>query len=117
MVEVTVCVDSKAINYYRIMESTITVIISSFLLLSAVVDSFRFGAVWILSAKTDARSFVGGDGRPFMYGILARIANDEGMVILMFDHVSPLAHFEDIECVDLDGVTTLLSDEDRFELS
>ena len=52
-----------------------------------------------------------------MYGILARFANDEGMVFVMFDHVSPLAHFEDIEGVDLDGVTTPLSDEDRFELS
>ena len=62
-------------------------------------------------------AFVGGDRRPYMYGTLARIANDEGMVVVMFDHVSPLAHFEDIECVDLDGVTTPLSDEDRFELS
>ena len=51
MVEVTVCVESKAINYYCIMEPTITVIVSSFLLLSAVVDSFRFGAVWILSTR------------------------------------------------------------------
>ena len=33
------------------MESTITIIVSSFLLLSAVVDSFRFGAVWILSTR------------------------------------------------------------------
>ena len=33
------------------MESTITVIVSSFLLLSAVVDYFRFGAVWILSTR------------------------------------------------------------------
>ena len=31
--------------------ATITVIVSSFLLLSAVVDSFRFGAVWILSTR------------------------------------------------------------------
>ena len=51
MVEVTVRVESRAINYYRIMESTITVIISSLPLLSAVVDSFRFGAVWILSTR------------------------------------------------------------------
>ena len=33
------------------MESTITGIISSLPLLSAVVDSFRFGAVWILSTR------------------------------------------------------------------
>ena len=99
------------------MEATITVIVSSFLLLSAVVDSFRFGAVWILSAKTDASSFVGGDGRPFMYVSLARIANDAGVVFVMFGHASPPEHLEDIECVDLDGVTTPLSDEDRFELS
>ena len=33
------------------MEATITVIVSSFLLLSAVVDSFRFGAVWIRSTR------------------------------------------------------------------
>ena len=62
-------------------------------------------------------AFVGGDGRPYMYGTLGRIANDEGMVFVMFDNVSPPAHFEDIECADLDGVTTPLSDEDRFELS
>ena len=31
--------------------ATITVIVSSFLLLSAVVDSFRFGAVWIRSTR------------------------------------------------------------------
>ena len=62
-------------------------------------------------------AFVGGDGRPYMYGSLARIANDEGMVFVMFDHVSPPAHFEDIECEDLDGVRTPISDEDRFELS
>ena len=58
-------------------------------------------------------AFVGGDGRPYMYGTLARIANDEGMVFVTFDHVSPPAHFEDIECEDLDGVTTPISDEDR----
>ena len=62
-------------------------------------------------------AFVGGGGRPYMYGTLARIANDEGVVFVMFDHVSPLAHFEDIECEDLDGVRTPISDEDRFELS
>ena len=62
-------------------------------------------------------SVVGGDGRQFTYVSLARIANDEGVVFVMFDHVSPPALFEDIECVDLDGVTTPLSDEDRFELS
>ena len=33
------------------MEATITVIVSSFLLLSAVGDYFRFGAVWILSTR------------------------------------------------------------------
>jgi len=53
-------------------------------------------------------AFVGGGGRPYMYGTLARIANDEGMVFV---------NFEDIECEDLDGVTTPISDEDRFELS
>ena len=46
-------------------------------------------------------AFVGGGGRPYMYGTLARIANDEGVVFVMFDHVSPPAHFEDIECADL----------------
>ena len=56
---------------------------------------------------------VGGDGRQFIYVSLARIANDEGVVFVMFDHVSPPAHFEDIECEDLDGVTTPISDEDR----
>ena len=33
------------------MEATITVLVSSFLLLSVVVDSFRIGAVWILSTR------------------------------------------------------------------
>ena len=51
-----------------------------------------------------------------MYGSLARIANDEGVVFVMFDRVSPPAHFEDIECVDLDGVTTPLAHEDGCEL-
>ena len=58
-------------------------------------------------------AFVGGGGRPYMYGTLARIAKDEGIVFVMFADVSPLAHFEDIECEDLDGVTTPISDEDR----
>ena len=53
----------------------------------------------------------------YMYGTLARIANDKSMVFVVFDNVSPPAHFEDIACTDLDGVTTPLSDEDRFELS
>ena len=52
-----------------------------------------------------------------MYGALARIANDEGTVFVMFNAKSPPPHFEDIECADLGGVTTPLSDEDRFELS
>ena len=34
----------------------------------------------------------------------------------MFDHAFPPEHLEDIECVDLDGVTTPLSHEDRCEL-
>ena len=39
-------------------------------------------------------AFVGGDGRPYMSGSLARIANDEGMVFVMFDYVSPPAPCE-----------------------
>ena len=39
---------------------------------------------------------VGGDGRQFTYVSLARIANDEGVVFVMFDQGSPPAHFEDI---------------------
>ena len=62
-------------------------------------------------------AFVGGDGRPYIYGALARIAHDEGTVFVMFNAKSPPPHFEDIECADLGGVTTPLSDEDRFELS
>ena len=59
----------------------------------------------------------GGDGRPFIFVSSARIADHEGVVFVMFDHAFPPEHLEDIECVDLDGVTTPLSDEDRFELS
>ena len=51
-----------------------------------------------------------------MYGSLARIANDEGVVFVMFDHAFPSEHLEDIECVDLDGVTTPLAHEDGCEL-
>ena len=40
-------------------------------------------------------AFVGKDGRPYMYGSLANIANDEGMVFMFFDHKSPPAHFEE----------------------
>ena len=62
-------------------------------------------------------AFVGGDGLPYMYGTLARIANDEGAVFVMFNAKSPPPYFEDIKCADLGGVTTPRSDEDRFELS
>ena len=61
-------------------------------------------------------SVVGGDGRQFTYVSLARIANDEGVVFVMFDHAFPPEHLEDIEYVDLDGVTTPLSHEDGCEL-
>ena len=40
-------------------------------------------------------AFVGKDGRPYMYGSLANIANDEGMVFIFFDHKSPPAHIEE----------------------
>ena len=59
-------------------------------------------------------AFVGKDRRPYMYGSLALIANDEGMVLMNFDHVSPPAHFEEKACAALDGVSTPSSDEDRF---
>ena len=60
---------------------------------------------------------VGGDGRQFIYVSLARIANDEGVVFVMFDHVLPPTNFDDIDCADMDGATTPLSGEGRFELS
>ena len=40
-------------------------------------------------------AFVGKEGRPYKYGSLAKIANDEGMVFMFFDHKSPPAHFEE----------------------
>ena len=49
-----------------------------------------------------------------MYGGLATIANDEGMVLMNIDHVSPLAHIEEKACAALDDVSTPSSDEDRF---
>ena len=52
----------------------------------------------------------------FIFVSSARIADDEGVVFVMFDHAFPPEHLEDIECVDLDGVTTPLSHEDRCEL-
>ena len=73
------------------------------------------GQLVLSSAPVSA--FVGGDGRPYMYGTLARIAYDEDIVFVKFDHVSPPAHFEHRGCCDLDGITTPPSDEDRFELS
>ena len=60
-------------------------------------------------------AFVGKDGRPYMYGTLARIADDDGRVLIMFNHISPPALVEDKECADLSGISTPLSDEDRFE--
>ena len=59
-------------------------------------------------------AFVGKDRRPYMYGSLALIANDEGMVLMNFDHVSPPAHFEEKACAALDDVSTPSSDDTRF---
>ena len=48
----------------------------------------------VVLSRAPVSAFVGGDGRPYMSGSLARIANDEGMVFVMFGYVSPLAPSE-----------------------
>ena len=40
-------------------------------------------------------AFVGKYGRPYTYGGLAEIANDEGIVFVFFHHVSLAAHCEE----------------------
>ena len=48
----------------------------------------------IVLSPAPVSAFVGGDGCPYMSGSLARIANDEGMVFVMFGYVSPPAPSE-----------------------
>ena len=48
----------------------------------------------VVLSPAPVSAFVGGDGCPYMSGSLARIANDEGMVFVMFAHVSPPAPSE-----------------------
>ena len=51
-------------------------------------------------------AFIGKDGRPYQYGCLANIANEEGMVFVMFGDTPLLVDFEDKDCRDLDDVET-----------
>ena len=65
-------------------------------------------------------AFIGKDHRPYQYGCLANIANEEGMVFVMFGDTPLFVDFEDKECRDLDDVQTPRSGRcgrfDRFEL-
>ena len=51
-------------------------------------------------------AFIGKDGRPYQYGCLANIANEEGMVFVMFGDTPLPVDFEDKDCRDLDDVET-----------
>ena len=51
-------------------------------------------------------AFIGKDNRPYQYGCLANIANEEGMVFVMFGDTPLLVSFEDKGCRDLDDVDT-----------
>ena len=59
-------------------------------------------------------TFIGKDGRPYQCGSLARIANDEGNVVVGFGNTPPPVHFEDKACADIEGIGTPPSDEDHF---
>ena len=48
----------------------------------------------VVLSPAPVSAFVGGDGCPYMSGSLARIANDEGMVFVMFGYVSQPAPSE-----------------------
>ena len=51
-------------------------------------------------------AFIGKDGQPYQYGCLAEIANEEGMVFVMFGDTPLPVSFEDKGCRDLDDVDT-----------
>ena len=61
-------------------------------------------------------AFIGKDGRPYQYGCLANIANEEGMVFVMFGDTPLPVSFEDKECRDVGDVETPRSDADRLRL-
>ena len=43
-------------------------------------------------------AFIGKDGQPYQYGCLAEIANEEGMVFVMFEDTPLPVSFEDKGC-------------------
>ena len=55
-------------------------------------------------------AFVDKHNNPFMHGVLAKLADDEGNVLMFFHHVSPLAHYEEIPCANLDDEDEVPSD-------
>ena len=59
-------------------------------------------------------AFIGKDDRPYHYGCLAKIANEEGTVFVMFGDTPLPVSFEEKECGDLDDVETPRSDTERF---
>ena len=59
-------------------------------------------------------AFIGKDGRPYQYGCLAKIANEEGTVFVRFGDTPLPVSFEEKECGDLDDVETPRSDTERF---
>ena len=72
------------------------------------------GAPVLSSAVVSA--FIGKDKRPYQHGSLARIANDEGNVLVKFGDAPLLVHFEDKACADVEGIGTPPSDDEHFRL-
>ena len=91
---------------------------------SYLVRLLRIQEGWAIHRNAETRkptlspspvtAFIGKDDRPYQYGCLAKIANEEGTVFVMFGDTPLPVSFEEKECGDLDDVETPRSDTERF---
>ena len=90
---------------------------------SYLVRLLRIQEGWAIHRNAETRdptlspspvtAFIGKDDRPYQYGCLAKIANEEGTVFVMFGDTPLPVSFEEKECGDLDDVETPRSDTER----
>ena len=55
-------------------------------------------------------AFAGASNSPYMYGSLARLADDNGEATVMLGHIPPPARCATKECANLDAVSTPRAD-------
>ena len=90
---------------------------------SYLVRLLRIQEGWAIHRNAETReptlspspvtAFIGKDDRPYQYGCLAKIANEEGTVFVRFGDTPLPVSFEEKECGDLDDVETPRSDTER----